>query len=90
MALQMFVRHYVEDFATWRDVLAEDAERAAQFGVRLSRVWHEANDPNHVFFLLDLESVEQAEAFMASPQSVSSGDTSGVRDPAYWYVETAD
>ncbi len=90
MALQMFVRHYVEDFAAWRGVLADDAQRAAQFGVRLNRVWQEAGDPNHVFFLLDLESAEQAEAFMASPEAVSSGDASGVRDPAFWYVETAD
>ena len=90
MALQMFVRHYVEDFDAWRRILAEDAERAAAYGVRLHRVWREATDANHVFFLLDIESIERTEEFMASPQSTAGGEQLGVRDPAYYYLETAD
>jgi len=50
---------------------------AAQFGITLERVWKSTDDPNEVFFLLGIKDKASMEAFMASPESVESGERAG-------------
>ena len=43
---------------------------------------------NDVFFLLDVEDVDRANAFMARPESQEIGAKSGVIDGEFHYLET--
>lgn len=85
--MQMLVRNRVKDFSTWYPYLEEDSAAAAEYGVTLSSLWRAADDPNNVFFLLDIEDVNRADAFMARPQSRETGVKSGVIDGEFHYLE---
>jgi len=85
--MQMLVRNRVKDFGIWYNVLMEDQTRGERYGVRLVKVWQAHNDPNNAFFLLDIDSIEQTEALMASPESAHAGERSGVIDGEFYYLD---
>lgn len=84
--MQLLVRNRVRDFATWRRYFDEGNALGARFGVSLASMWQATDDPNNVFFLLDIESVEKTEAFMATPESHELGEKSGVLDGEAYYL----
>ena len=49
-------------------------------------MWQTKDDPNDVFFLLDVDDVARADAFMARPESQQIGIDSGVLDGEFHYV----
>ena len=85
--MQLLVRNKVKDFSTWYAYLEEDSAVAAEYGVTLACLWQTADDPNDVFFLLDVEDVDRANAFMARPESQEIGIKSGVIDGEFHYLE---
>ena len=50
-------------------------------------LWRAVDDPNNVFFILNVEDIEQANAFMARPESQEIGEKSGVIDGEFYYLE---
>ena len=60
--MQLLVRNRVRDYAAWRRYFDADTEAAAAYGVTFVRMWRSADDPNDVFFLLDVDSMARAEA----------------------------
>ena len=84
--MQLLVRNRVRDFATWRRYFDEGNALGSKYGVSLARMWQASDDPNNVFFLLDIESVEMTEAFMATPESHELGEKSGVLDGEAYYL----
>lgn len=85
--MQMLVRNKVKDFSKWHALFLSDSAAAAEYGVTLRSLWQSADDPNNVFFLLDVADVDQANAFMARPESRELGVKSGVIDGEFHYVE---
>ncbi len=85
--MQLLVRNKVEDFSKWYAYFKEDSTAAAGYGVTLARLWQTADDPNDVFFILDVEDVDRANAFMARPESQEIGVASGVIDGEFHYLE---
>ena len=85
--MQLLVRNKVKDFSTWRAHFDEDSSAAAEYGVTLASLWQTTDDPNNVFFLLDIEDVDRANAFMARPESQEIGVKSGVIDGEFYYLE---
>ena len=86
--MQMLVRNRVEDFSKWRESFLSDSAAAAEYGVTLSRLWQSVDDPNNVFFVLDIADVDRANAFMARPESQEMGVKSGVIDGEFHYIES--
>ena len=85
--MQMLVRNQVEDFSKWRELFLSDSAAAAEYGVTLRSLWQSMDDPNNVFFVLDIADVDQANAFMARPESQEMGVKSGVIDGEFHYIE---
>lgn len=85
--MQLLVRNKVKDFATWFSFFGEESAAAAEYGVTLDRVWQSMDDPNNVFFILNVEDVDRANAFMARPESAEVGEKSGVIDGEFYYLE---
>ncbi len=85
--MQLLVRNRVKDFSKWYAYFEKDSAAAAKYGVTLMRLWQTADDLNNVFFLLDVEDVDRANAFMARPESQEIGVTSGVIDAELHYLE---
>ena len=86
--MQLLVRNRVEDFKKWYAYFEADSEAAAEYGLTLASLWQTSGDPNNVFFLLDVQDVERADAFMARPESQEIGVKSGVVDGEFHYLET--
>lgn len=63
--MQLLVRNKVKDFSRWHSNFEIDREVAAEHGVTLVMLWRTVDDPNDVYFLLNVEDVERANAFMA-------------------------
>ncbi|MDH3647311.1 MAG: hypothetical protein OER80_11100 [Gammaproteobacteria bacterium] len=84
--MQLLVRNKVKDFSTWYAYFDEESAAAARYGVTLACLWQTAEDPNDVFFLLDVEDIDRANAFMARPESKEIGDKSGVIDGEFHYL----
>ncbi len=86
--MQLLVRNKVKDFSKWYAYFAQDSTAAAEYGVTLAGLWQTVDDPNNVFFLLDVEDLDRANAFMARPESQEIGAKSGVIDGEFHYLET--
>ncbi len=85
--MQLLVRNKVEDFTKWREYLVADKTPAEDYGLKLVSLWQSMDDPNEVFFLLDVADVDRANAFMARPESREIGEKSGVIDGEFHYIK---
>jgi len=61
----MFCRNRVADFEAWKAVFDSHADAHRTAGLKLIRFWRSIDDPNEVFFLFDVESLEKAQQFTA-------------------------
>lgn len=77
-SLQLLVRNRVADYSRWRACFEEELAPAADYGLTLAALWQDAEDPNTIFFLFNLRSIEEARAFMARPESEAMGIRAGV------------
>ncbi len=85
--MQLLVRNKVKDFSKWYAYFEKDSDTAAEYGVTLAGLWRTSDDPNNVFFVLDVEDVDRANAFMGRPESQEIGVKSGVIDGEFHYLE---
>jgi len=86
---QMLCRNRVKDFAQWKNVFASHKGAHLAAGLRLVKLWRSVDDPNNVFFLFDIESMEKALGFIRTPEAAHAGQASGVLDGEYHFVEDA-
>ncbi|MEM1434108.1 MAG: hypothetical protein AAF552_17730 [Pseudomonadota bacterium] len=86
---QLLVRNRVADYARWRACFDEDLGPAADYGLKLDALWQDAADPNNVFFLFAVRSIDEAEAFMARPESQEMGTRAGVLDGEFSFLVPA-
>ena len=85
--MQLLVRNKIKDFSKWHVYFEEDSAAAAEYGVTLAGLWRTVDDPNNVFFILDIEDIDRANAFMERPESQEIGEKSGVIDGEFHYIE---
>lgn len=45
------------------------------------------DEPNNVFFLFEVASMDKAREFISNPEAAKAGETSGVLDGEYHFVE---
>ena len=84
---RMIVRNRVKDFDAWKEVFDEQAEAGCEAGLELENLWQSVEDPNEVFFILTVDDVERAMAYVSDPKSAEVGERSGVIDGELWIVE---
>ncbi len=84
---QMLVRNRVVDFDAWKAVFDAQSDAGRAAGLSLVNMWRATDDSNNVFFLLDVEDIDRANAYINSPEAEKTGETSGVIDGEFHYVE---
>jgi hypothetical protein len=82
-------RNRVADFSQWKTVFAGHAAAHQNAGLRLFKIWREVAEPNNVFFLFEVSSIEKAQEFISNPEAAKAGESSGVLDGEYHFVEDA-
>jgi len=83
----MLCRNRVADFARWRKVFASHEPAHREAGLRL--LWLAVEQPNNVFFLFEVSSMEKAKGFISNPDAAKAASASGVIDGEYHFVEDA-
>lgn len=85
--IQMLCRNRVSDYAKWKAVF--DSHMAAQqdVGLELVKMWRQVDEPNNVFFLLDVADEVRAREFVSTPEAAEDGEVSGVIDGEIHFVE---
>jgi hypothetical protein len=74
--LVMLCRNRVADFPKWKAVFDSHAEAHRAAGLRLRDLWRDVEEPNNVFFVLEVASLDRAQAFIGDPAAAESGRTS--------------
>jgi hypothetical protein len=85
----MLCRNRVADYAKWKRVFASHAQAHRDSGLTLVHFWRSLDDPNNVFFLFEISSIEKAQAFINAPDAAEAAKASGVIDGEYHFVESA-
>jgi hypothetical protein len=85
----MLCRNRVADFAQWKSVFASHADAHRDAGLHLVKVWRALDDPKNVFFAFEVESLEKAQAFISNPEAAKAGQSPGVIEGEYHFVEDA-
>ena len=83
----MLCRNRVVDFAQWKTVFASHAGAHQDAGLRLVEVWRGVDEPNNIFFMFEVSSMEKAREFIGNPEAAKTGEDSGVVDGEYHFIE---
>jgi quinol monooxygenase YgiN len=88
--IRMFVRHSVNDYATWREHYDAFDEERQSMGVTGHTVYQSVDDPNDVTVSHDFTTREAAETFSSSPRLREVMQKAGVAGtPDIWFVTEA-
>ena len=87
---ELLCRNRVRDYDQWRRVFDSHAEAHRQAGLELTRLWRDLEDPDTVFFLFVVESLERARAFLEDPAGAAAGEQAGVLDGDVHFLRTTD
>ena len=85
----LLCRNRVADFSQWKAVFTSHAQAHQHAGLRLMHLWRGVQEPNNVFFLFEVASVEKAQEFISNPEAAKAGEASGVLEGEYHFVEDA-
>ncbi len=74
------VRHKVKDFAQWKKAFDAAAAARREAGETSCRVYLQHGSDDDVLVSLDWDSLERAQAFLASTELMSGMQAAGVRE----------
>ena len=83
----LLVRNRVQDVDRWKRVFDAQAAAGTAAGLTVLQVWRSVDAPDQVFFLLDVEDRERAEAYMASPEAAAIGVEAGTLDGEVHFLD---
>ncbi|MGD0213589.1 MAG: hypothetical protein ABSB87_10180 [Terriglobales bacterium] len=87
--MYLLCRNHVADFSRWKAVFASHEAAHQNAGLRLVGMWRTVEDPDNVFFVFEVSSLELARIFISNPESAKAAKASGVIDGEYHFVEDA-
>ena len=88
--VHMFVRHEVADYATWKKSYDGFRPTQKKLGVVSQAVFQSTDNPNDVTVSHVFHSLDQAKAFVASPELKAAMEKSGVKGaPQIWFTTKA-
>jgi hypothetical protein len=85
----MLCRNRVADFPRWRAVFASHEAAHRKAGLQLVNLWRSVEEPNNIFFLFEVASIDMAREFINDPEAAKAGQASGVIDGEYHFVGDA-
>ena len=72
------VRHKVKDYAAWKSAFDAFAENRKAGGEKHYWILHPIDDPNDLVLFFEWDTVENAQAFLSSPQLRETMGEAGV------------
>ena len=87
--VKMLLRNRVKDYDHWRKIFDGEGSPGENAGLHLLDLWRDLDDSNNVFFMFEVADVERARVFLADPHSAEVGETAGVIDGEFHFIEQA-
>ena len=88
--IYMHCRIRVSDFAKWKAEMDADAQAQLDAGMHLKYLWRGIEDPNSGFFILEVNDVEKARAFLNPKDVAEASEKAGVLDFEWHFVESIE
>ena len=85
----MLCRNRVADFERWKAVFGSHAGAHEEAGLRLVKLWRGVDEPDDVFFLFEVASLDRAREFIGNPDAARAGRASRAVAGEYHFVEDA-
>jgi len=85
----LLCRNRVVNFEQWKTVFDSHTGAHQATGLKLLTIWRSIQEPNNVFFMFEVSSMDKAREFLNSPESAEAGEVSGVLDGEFHFVEEA-
>ena len=85
----MLCRNRVADYRAWREVFDSHAEAQREAGMSVLNVWRAADDPNNVFFLFVIDSIDAVHDFMNQAIAEEGRKQARVIDSEYHFLDDA-
>ena len=86
--LVMTCRNHVKDYAAWHKTFASHREAHRRAGLFLRSLGRDIDRPNQIYFVFDVQSVEQAKGFIEDPENARIGAET-VIDGEYHFIEVS-
>ena len=86
----MHCRIRVVDFIKWKAAMEGDAEAQRKAGMRLIHLWRSVDDPNMAFFVLKVNNVVKARAFLNPAAVAEASEAAGVLEFEWDIVESVE
>lgn len=87
--IYMLCRNRVADFSRWKAVFSSHEAAHQDAGLRLVNIWRSIEEPDNIFFMFEVASRDRAREFISNPEAAKAGQTSGVIDGEYHFIEDA-
>ncbi|MGA2268640.1 MAG: hypothetical protein ABSH44_09245 [Bryobacteraceae bacterium] len=87
--IYLLCRNRVADFSRWKAVFASHQAAHQEAGLRLIHLWRSVEEPNNIFFVFEVASMDKAREFISDPEAAKAGEASGVIDGEYHFVGDA-
>ncbi|MGA3212245.1 MAG: hypothetical protein ABSD20_13145 [Terriglobales bacterium] len=85
----LLCRNRVVDFSQWKTIFASHQAAHQSAGLRLVHLWCCIEEPNNVFFLFEVASMDKAREFITNPEAAKAGEASAVVDGEYHFIDDA-
>ena len=86
----ILVRHKVRDYAHWKPFFDADDAKRQQAGLRVQSVMRNADDPQELVILMEVDDLGKAREFSQSPGLREIMEKAGVVDkPDIYFLESA-
>ena len=82
----LLMRHKVEDFAAWKPVFDDHSETRAAFGSKGGQLFRNAEDPNEIILLAEVEDLDRIRELLASDDLRQRMQEAGVSDQPDVYL----
>lgn len=87
----LLVRHKVDDYAAWKPGFDDHSSARSSYGSRGGHVFRNADDPNEVIVLLEVEDLDRAREFTASADLRETMQQLGVnKSPDVYFLNEDD
>ncbi len=87
----LLVRHKVQDYAKWKPIFDQHGATRQASGSRGGQLFRNANDPNELVILFEVDDLEKARQFAESDDLRQTMQRAGVADqPDIYFLEAVE
>ncbi|MFO7526730.1 MAG: hypothetical protein R6W68_14855 [Ignavibacteriaceae bacterium] len=84
----ILIHHKIEEYNKWKPAFDNHSDARAENGSKGGKVFRNADDPNDIFVLLEISSIENAKKFVSSDSTREAMKNAGVIGmPEIYFIE---